>query len=492
MLLIDFGVMSVQDLTNGRLQGATAHRAELSALRVPRERWSPLEAFVVVIIDEAQNLSLSLIEEIRILSDLHRRAMPLQVLFVGQLELRAKLKLPEMRQVDQRVALHCSLEPMHPRGAGRLRGASPARGRRRARPGALPARRARRGVRSVRRRAAPDQPDLRSDDVSGLPGEDQHVPPCDGRRRHPRSRRRGAAGCARGAGRRARAGRYARGRARAGRGARGAPATGRRLAQDRGSGTGLAGVRTSMSSSRSSRWSSGPSPRRLRASLGCSDRRPPAAGAGGCRRHSLASLVPAELTRRRLGTAAAAIVGVTVSGLSLGMPGLRNALDASVLPVPAAPVVVVAPAVATAMPALSPLQLVTAGRSPRPPLRAVRRSRMPVPRAAAVGEVAATTLEAPASADTALQGYVLEVALFGSASRAARLVEELAAAGFRAFEQPLGLGLRGSFRQVMVGPFATREEADRGAGATAPARRPQRCARCGAGRVAASARRPSR
>jgi hypothetical protein len=65
-----------------------------------------------VIIDEAQNLSLSLIEEIRILSDLHGRTSPLQVLFVGQLELRDKLKLPEMRQVDQRVSVHCSLEPL--------------------------------------------------------------------------------------------------------------------------------------------------------------------------------------------------------------------------------------------------------------------------------------------------------------------------------------------------------------------------------------------
>jgi len=31
---------------------------------------------------------------------------------VGQLELRDKLKLPEMRQVDQRVSLHCTLEPL--------------------------------------------------------------------------------------------------------------------------------------------------------------------------------------------------------------------------------------------------------------------------------------------------------------------------------------------------------------------------------------------
>jgi general secretion pathway protein A len=103
MLLIDFGVMSVQDLANGHLKGAT--RTELSYLLYDfLDTLVPLEAFVIVIIDEAQNLSLSLIEEIRILSDLHGRTSPLQVLFVGQLELRDKLKLPEMRQVDQRVS----------------------------------------------------------------------------------------------------------------------------------------------------------------------------------------------------------------------------------------------------------------------------------------------------------------------------------------------------------------------------------------------------
>ena len=111
MLLIDFGVMSVHDLASGRLKGAT--RTELSYLLYDfLDTLVPLEAFVIVIIDEAQNMSLSLIEEIRILSDLHGRTSPLQVLFVGQLELREKLKLPEMRQVDQRVSVHCGLEPL--------------------------------------------------------------------------------------------------------------------------------------------------------------------------------------------------------------------------------------------------------------------------------------------------------------------------------------------------------------------------------------------
>jgi cell division septation protein DedD len=73
----------------------------------------PLQAFAVLIIDEAQNLPVPLLEEIRILSDLEAPEKLLQVVLVGQLELQAKLKLPEMRQVDQRVSVRCELRPMN-------------------------------------------------------------------------------------------------------------------------------------------------------------------------------------------------------------------------------------------------------------------------------------------------------------------------------------------------------------------------------------------
>jgi type II secretory pathway predicted ATPase ExeA len=111
MLLVDFGVMSIQDLATGPLRGAS--RTELSYfLHAFLETLVPLEAFVVVIIDEAQNMSLPLIEEIRILSDMNGRQSPLQVVFVGQLELHDRLKLPEMRQVDQRVCVYARLDPL--------------------------------------------------------------------------------------------------------------------------------------------------------------------------------------------------------------------------------------------------------------------------------------------------------------------------------------------------------------------------------------------
>ena len=115
VVLIDFGVVSADDFTSGRLKGAS--RTELSYLLYEfLATLAPLEAFAVVFIDEAQNLSLSLLEEIRILSDSDGRQRQLQVVLVGQIELRDKLRLPELRQVDQRVSVRCDLGPLDEAG----------------------------------------------------------------------------------------------------------------------------------------------------------------------------------------------------------------------------------------------------------------------------------------------------------------------------------------------------------------------------------------
>ena len=115
MLLIDFGVMSVDDLKRGRLNGAS-HPDLSYPLYEFLNSLVPLQAFAVLIIDEAQSLSLPLLEEIRILSDLEGREKLIQVVLVGQLEFRTKLKLPQMRPVDQRVSVRCVLEPLSPEG----------------------------------------------------------------------------------------------------------------------------------------------------------------------------------------------------------------------------------------------------------------------------------------------------------------------------------------------------------------------------------------
>ena len=108
MLLIEFGVMSVDDVKSGRLRNAT--RPELSyPLYDFLKSLVPLQAYAVLIIDEAQNLSSQLLEEIRILADLEGPEKLLQLVLVGQPELGDKLKDPMMRQVDQRISVRCSL-----------------------------------------------------------------------------------------------------------------------------------------------------------------------------------------------------------------------------------------------------------------------------------------------------------------------------------------------------------------------------------------------
>jgi general secretion pathway protein A len=66
----------------------------------------------VLIIDEAHNLDWDVLEEVRLLGNLeNRRGKLLQIVIAGQQELDLKLERPEFRQLKQRIALRCSLEP---------------------------------------------------------------------------------------------------------------------------------------------------------------------------------------------------------------------------------------------------------------------------------------------------------------------------------------------------------------------------------------------
>jgi general secretion pathway protein A len=69
----------------------------------------------VLIIDEAQNLDPPTLEQIRLLSNFETpRDKLLQILLVGQPELRAKLQLPELRQLKQRISLRCTIPTLTP------------------------------------------------------------------------------------------------------------------------------------------------------------------------------------------------------------------------------------------------------------------------------------------------------------------------------------------------------------------------------------------
>jgi general secretion pathway protein A len=68
---------------------------------------------VVLIIDEAQNLSDELLEQVRMLSNLetdHQKLM--QIVLMGQPELRDKLAQPHLRQLRQRITVRYHLSPL--------------------------------------------------------------------------------------------------------------------------------------------------------------------------------------------------------------------------------------------------------------------------------------------------------------------------------------------------------------------------------------------
>jgi len=67
----------------------------------------------VLIIDEAQNLTFPVLEEIRLLTNLETSTEKLlQIVLSGQQELEEKLKLPELRQLRQRIMLRCKTSPL--------------------------------------------------------------------------------------------------------------------------------------------------------------------------------------------------------------------------------------------------------------------------------------------------------------------------------------------------------------------------------------------
>ena len=67
----------------------------------------------LLIFDEAQNLSVKLLEELRLLSNVNsEKDLVLQILLVGQPELRMKLAMPALRQFAQRVSVDFHLRPL--------------------------------------------------------------------------------------------------------------------------------------------------------------------------------------------------------------------------------------------------------------------------------------------------------------------------------------------------------------------------------------------
>jgi len=68
----------------------------------------------LLIVDEAQNLTEAMLEEIRMLSNLETpQSKLLQIMLVGQPELAEKLAQPQLRQLRQRIELRHVIRPLH-------------------------------------------------------------------------------------------------------------------------------------------------------------------------------------------------------------------------------------------------------------------------------------------------------------------------------------------------------------------------------------------
>ncbi len=110
-VLVDFGVMSAADLEKGKLSHAS--RAELSAaLRDFLYTLAPLQAFAVVIIDEAQNLSPELLDQVRVLADMGGKEKSLQVMLIGEPSITTRLARPELGGLFRRITVRATLDAL--------------------------------------------------------------------------------------------------------------------------------------------------------------------------------------------------------------------------------------------------------------------------------------------------------------------------------------------------------------------------------------------
>jgi general secretion pathway protein A len=112
LVLQDFGVVSRDEIRRGRLAGVSKHEL-IETLNDFLLSLLPLRATALLIIDEAQNLPRAVLEHIRILSNLEtNKEKLLQIVLVGQTNLKDILRSPELRQLDQRVSIRYNLTPL--------------------------------------------------------------------------------------------------------------------------------------------------------------------------------------------------------------------------------------------------------------------------------------------------------------------------------------------------------------------------------------------
>lgn len=103
-VMADFGIPPRERTKSGML-------LQLNRWLIQRYRERGL---CVIVVDEAQDLTPDLLEEIRLLTNLETGSERLlQIVLSGQPELEDMLRLPSLRQLRQRIALWCKTEPLN-------------------------------------------------------------------------------------------------------------------------------------------------------------------------------------------------------------------------------------------------------------------------------------------------------------------------------------------------------------------------------------------
>ncbi len=109
---------TLEDL--GVAKAGESHAQRLIALQNFLTERRRADQNTVLILDEAQDLDVRTLEYIRLLSNFETPTDKiLQILLVGQPELRAKIDRPELRQLKQRLGIRCSIRPLEPEEVSR-------------------------------------------------------------------------------------------------------------------------------------------------------------------------------------------------------------------------------------------------------------------------------------------------------------------------------------------------------------------------------------
>jgi general secretion pathway protein A len=111
-VLLDFGVVSRDDIRSGRAGSASRHDLT-STLHDFLLSLHPIGAHGVLIIDEAQHLSAEVLEQIRVIATVETNTTRLlQVILIGQPALLDSLAQEPLRQLDSRVSVRAMLKPL--------------------------------------------------------------------------------------------------------------------------------------------------------------------------------------------------------------------------------------------------------------------------------------------------------------------------------------------------------------------------------------------